>query len=332
MNKSQKIRLGYGIFLTVMAVAVGVAFIVAVSQVYYGGIAENPDYPFEITRISEHILLPFVLLVVFVAAVIGGFVLTIFFPVAEKRAAIKDNAAIFNKLKTRVPTTGNEDYDKAVVALRKRSVARICIWSVALAVFLAAGIAILVYAFDMTNYHTNALKNDMLEFAKNVLVWTVAAVVVGIAAVVADSILLKSSVRCAKSAIVAGDKNALPQPQSPSKGTVIVATVVASVVALVAIVAYVVAPIVIHGAFSWSQNVIYAVVFVIAALIVAGIILYNVYKHKIPEKVNKICLIVARVSVAVIAVTFIIVGALNGGANDVLVKAINICTECIGLG
>ena len=29
---------------------------------------------------------------------------------------------------------------------------------------------------------------------------------------------------------------------------------------------------------------------------------------------------------------FILLGVSNGGANDVLVKAINICTECIGLG
>lgn len=34
----------------------------------------------------------------------------------------------------------------------------------------------------------------------------------------------------------------------------------------------------------------------------------------------------------VLAITFIIVGIFNGGANDVLVKAINICQECIGLG
>lgn len=32
------------------------------------------------------------------------------------------------------------------------------------------------------------------------------------------------------------------------------------------------------------------------------------------------------------AVLFIVLGVLNGGLWDVLVKAINICTECIGLG
>ena len=47
---------------------------------------------------------------------------------------------------------------------------------------------------------------------------------------------------------------------------------------------------------------------------------------------SDIALWVVRGVVLVVAVTFIILGALNGGANDVLVKAINICTECIGLG
>lgn len=40
----------------------------------------------------------------------------------------------------------------------------------------------------------------------------------------------------------------------------------------------------------------------------------------------------ARGAAGVIAVAFVIAGAVNGGAHDVLVKAVNICTECIGLG
>ena len=39
-----------------------------------------------------------------------------------------------------------------------------------------------------------------------------------------------------------------------------------------------------------------------------------------------------RLTLAVIAVVFIVVGIFNGGMADVLQKAINICTECIGLG
>ncbi|MDE7396031.1 MAG: hypothetical protein K2M95_07960 [Clostridiales bacterium] len=41
---------------------------------------------------------------------------------------------------------------------------------------------------------------------------------------------------------------------------------------------------------------------------------------------------ITRGAVFCVAVVFIIVGALNGGAHDVMIKAVNICTECIGLG
>ena len=43
-------------------------------------------------------------------------------------------------------------------------------------------------------------------------------------------------------------------------------------------------------------------------------------------------LLAVRIAVFLIAVSFIVWGILNGGMADVLGKAINICTECIGLG
>ena len=47
---------------------------------------------------------------------------------------------------------------------------------------------------------------------------------------------------------------------------------------------------------------------------------------------NKWVILGIRVAIAVLAVAFIIWGALNGNARAVFIKAINICTECIGLG
>ncbi len=41
---------------------------------------------------------------------------------------------------------------------------------------------------------------------------------------------------------------------------------------------------------------------------------------------------IVRALLLAAAVIFIILGVMNGGLNDVLIKAINICTECIGLG
>ena len=49
---------------------------------------------------------------------------------------------------------------------------------------------------------------------------------------------------------------------------------------------------------------------------------------------NKYVLLGVRCALFVLAVVFLVLGALpaNGGAHSVLIKAINICTECIGLG
>lgn len=47
---------------------------------------------------------------------------------------------------------------------------------------------------------------------------------------------------------------------------------------------------------------------------------------------NKRVILGIRIALAVIGVAFIIWGALNGSALTVFIKAINICSECIGLG
>lgn len=47
---------------------------------------------------------------------------------------------------------------------------------------------------------------------------------------------------------------------------------------------------------------------------------------------NKWVVLGIRIAIAVVAVAFIIWGSLNGNARAVFIKAINICTECIGLG
>lgn len=49
----------------------------------------------------------------------------------------------------------------------------------------------------------------------------------------------------------------------------------------------------------------------------------------VPQKTHIVWI---RAGILAIAILFIVLGAMNGGLRDVLVKAINICTECIGLG
>jgi hypothetical protein len=53
-----------------------------------------------------------------------------------------------------------------------------------------------------------------------------------------------------------------------------------------------------------------------------------------PEKVEKRenIAIIVKCAVFAVAVIFIMLGIVNGGMDDVLAKAVKICTECIGLG
>ena len=56
------------------------------------------------------------------------------------------------------------------------------------------------------------------------------------------------------------------------------------------------------------------------------------FLEKIPFMKSKWFMIGVRATLGVLAVVLIIVGILGGGMADVLEKAINICTQCIGLG
>lgn len=51
-----------------------------------------------------------------------------------------------------------------------------------------------------------------------------------------------------------------------------------------------------------------------------------------PRQQSEKAVTIARLTILSIGILFIILGVVNGGSRDVLVKAINICTECIGLG
>ena len=60
-----------------------------------------------------------------------------------------------------------------------------------------------------------------------------------------------------------------------------------------------------------------------------------VMKTKSPQKTarsNERITLFSRVAIGVVAVVLIVWGIANGGMADVLGKAINICTQCIGLG
>ena len=50
------------------------------------------------------------------------------------------------------------------------------------------------------------------------------------------------------------------------------------------------------------------------------------------EKALKVLAAVGKIAILAIAVVLLVYGAVSGGFSDVMTKAVNICTECIGLG
>ena len=84
--------------------------------------------------------------------------------------------------------------------------------------------------------------------------------------------------------------------------------------------------------------------FLYLALVVAGLVLQAVGGE--PERSSPLraertptapavrgrALLALRIALCAAAVVLIVLGVMNGGLWDVLVKAVNICTECIGLG
>jgi hypothetical protein len=62
-------------------------------------------------------------------------------------------------------------------------------------------------------------------------------------------------------------------------------------------------------------------------------LLKGVSENKAPEVAAKPSRVLyVRIALYALAATLIVLGINNGGMRDVLIKAINICTECIGLG
>ena len=58
----------------------------------------------------------------------------------------------------------------------------------------------------------------------------------------------------------------------------------------------------------------------------------NVKISRKPARNTNKAVNILRIVILLLAVIFIVLGANNGSANDVFGKAVNICTECIGLG
>lgn len=265
MNKTEKIRYIYAVFLGVFVVAMGIALICEAADIYYSGQGTGVIFTREIVgeRLTA-LAIPFIILVGFI--IVGSV-----FPLMDVRAKFTPENSV-RLLKKKVPDGGSgEEYDKAAENYKKLCNIRLIIWLVTGAVLLGCTVAVLVYMFNTANFPADDITQEIFKMVQNVLPWIAVAFAALIAAAILSGINAKQRFAAMKQLIKYG-----------------------------------------NGEHSQREETVLAKINGIAR--------------------NDITLWVVRGVVFALAVSFIIAGVCNGGAHDVLVKAINICTECIGLG
>lgn len=266
---ASKLRLAFSLLLALLTVLVGIVFIGEIADVYYGALGSGtPAYTPEALR--THLMAPFVLLFIWIAAIIAAYIVFEIYPAEKKRATSKNNARTLALLRSRIPEHGSSDeFIAAREGLKSAHKTKTLVWSAAAAICVAGAIYVLVYLLNPSHYHPNALHDDAMNLVRHVISWTAASLVACFAAAFVEAYSVSRELNFAKTAMKTGDRSTLPVP---------------------------------HVALPLSK------------------------------KTRLALLWTARACVLVISVAFIAAGATNGGADGVLVKAINICTECIGLG
>ena len=223
VENAKKIRLWYGIFLGVLTLAVAIAFIVQVADIYYGG-PDPTGHNYSAESVQAHLVVPLVLMGVWAAAIVGGFVLSVVFPMQEKRLAASDNRKTLARLKRRMPAFGEgESFANAKKAVALQEKLRLGIWLGVLAVGVAAAIAILVYVFTPAHYATTDFNGNMLEMLKNVMPWVGAVLLLVVGATVFEHFSVKDEITHVKAMIAAGARTGAAGPQNafgaPAEGT-----------------------------------------------------------------------------------------------------------------
>lgn len=270
-ESAYKTRFWYGIFLGVFTVAMGILFIVEAADIYYADPNGNP-YSYEV--VGEHLKTVLIPAILWLIAVIAGFVLSVIWPVAAKKRHKADDRAIIKRLKARVPAEGTDSFADRKKLYDKLTIVKIILWSVCAAFAIAAAAVSIAYLADVSHFPANDITGSMIKMLRSVLPWIGTAFMLFIVVTLYEHFSAKRELRLIKELIVLGKGNHAKEPT--------------------------------------------------AALSRANAVLAVLGSEK--------SILIIRLAVLAAGLTFLIWGVLNGGASDVLIKAINICTECIGLG
>ncbi len=299
---SKTVRLAYGSLFGVYTVLTGALIIWQALDIYFRGSLNADGIIFtrqnvleSISRLSPALWLWFSLAVV-------GFILWEVFSVKEKLPRL-DVRYTLHILKNRVPRSLAVSKDKSLRESYKfiNSEEQLLegLWTCCICVGVAGAVYTIAYLANPSNFPKADVTAEMLNMVKNVMPWVAATLAFACGICVYEGQSAKKQLVHVKKLIAASKKQGLDCEDGKAKFTTYKDAV--------------------HRFFSKIHKNLQ----VKAQNNKFCAFLLSLYKHRIE---------VARITACCLAAVFIIVGIVNGSARDLLLKAINICTECIGLG
>lgn len=247
-----RIHLIYAIFVAVLVVILGVCLAVSCVTIYKSG-----DRPFTYESIGaqfEAIRLP---VYACLAAVLGGFALSVFMPRYKRPPAEAPSISVkLRRLRLRREITD---------AARREARFRHTLQAIGTAVWAACAVPVVIYMLDPSNFYLAEQDPNPAIIAFMKVFLPCVTVALGVAVVLVSavkvSVMREIAMLEASAPRGEGDDDDIPE------------------------------------------------------------------KNTDPKVIRTV-----RIAVFALAAAFIVIGAFNGGLDDVLAKAIAICTECIGLG
>lgn len=265
-----KARSVYGIFLGVLSVALGAAFIVQVWRIFSIG-----ERAFTAARVAKYFRQIAPIAFAWVEAVIGGVILNAMFPSEEKLTPYVDENVTLARLTRRCET------EKRQPLIKRRKAAWVACFWIGGALIVAAGIFFFGPLIPIADEGFFATHEEATRLVL-ALPCVIAALCVWSGVEAYDSKSKKREIAIVKQEIVENAKKGVKVTPSQTEE------------------------------------------------VKTGLALKL-------DRVKKFCsgkwfIFGLKTTLFVVAVVFIVTGILGGGMGDVLLKAINICTQCIGLG
>lgn len=272
-SNSKKIRLWSEIVLSVLTVVLGIVFICIVADIYYDGKGSNVIYSAEIVKAR---LLPLIApVVIWVVGVIACFVLSIHFPSYQKTQANLSKRNKINKLKEKLPSSGNEDFEKEKKIFNGFEGIRCALFILATAFSIVSAIITIIYLSSVSYFAEKEINEGVLDLVRVCGPFILVSFILFAIAGVYEIVTAKFELNLMTKMMVHGKGN--PHVENKIKKSIKSLQAKSS---------------------KYNSQIVWSVRGIVFAL----------------------------------SLVFIILGILNGGVEDVWSKAINICTECIGLG